>query len=214
MPNTISKKEKAYQAIKQAIITGQLEPTKIYTITELSEPYEVGKTPAREALLILASEGLIDPIPRSGYLIKPLSMHDLLEIFHLRSVIEVEGVGLAAEIITDDDIYLLEENNRQEQELALNPHSDVSAQLYRKGYDLNLEFHLTIARASGNSRLAGLLEKLLNELERVLAHDPYIVEPQQHAEILEGLKQRDKLGSQEAMKKHLEDTKNSSLSRF
>lgn len=214
MPNTISKKEKAYQAIKQAIITGQLEPTKIYTITELSEPFEVGRTPAREALVILASEGLIDPIPRSGYQVKSLSIHDLLEIFHLRSVLEIEGVGLAAEKITDDDINLLEENNRQEQEIALSPHSDVSAQSYRKGYDLNLEFHLTIARASGNNRLADLLEKMLNELERILAHDPYIAEPKQHTGILESLKKRDKMAAQEAMRKHLEDTKNRSLSCF
>ena len=120
MPKTISKKEKAYQAIKQAIIAGQLEPAKIYSIAELSEAFEVGRTPAREALVILASEGLIDPIPRSGYLIKPLSIHDLLDIFHLRSVLEVEGVGLAAGRITENDILLLEENNRQEQETALN----------------------------------------------------------------------------------------------
>jgi DNA-binding GntR family transcriptional regulator len=214
MPNIVSKKEKAYQAIKQAIIAGQLESAKIYSISELSETFEVGRTPAREALVILASEGLIAPIPRSGYQVKALSVHDMLEIFHLRTVLEVEGVGLAAGRITDDYIYLLEENNRQEQETVLSPHSDGSAQSYRKGYDLNLEFHLTIARASGNNRLADLLEKLLNELERVLAHDPYIAEPQQHAEIIEGLKRRDKLGSQEAMKKHLEDTKNRSLSRF
>jgi DNA-binding GntR family transcriptional regulator len=214
MPNTISKKEKAYQAIKQAIITGQLEPTKIYTITELSEPFEVGRTPAREALLILASEGLIDPIPRSGYQVKSLSIHDLLEIFHLRSVLEVEGVGLAAEKITANDINLLEENNHKEQEMALNPPSDASDQSYRKGYNLNLEFHLTIARASGNNRLVDLVEKMLNELERILAHDPYIAEPKQHAGILESLKKRDKMAAQEAMKKHLEDTKNRSLSHF
>jgi DNA-binding GntR family transcriptional regulator len=212
MSNTISKKEKAYQAIKQAIIAGQLESEKIYSITELSETFEVGRTPAREALVILASEGLIDPIPRSGYQVKSLSIQDLLEIFHLRSVLEVEGVGLAAGRITDEDIHLLEENSRQETVLSL--HTDGSAQSYRKGYDLNLEFHLTIARASGNNRLVDLLVKLLNELERVLAHDPQIAEPQQHAEILEALKRRDKLGAREAMIKHLEDTKNHSLSRF
>jgi DNA-binding GntR family transcriptional regulator len=214
MPNTVSKKDNAYQAIKKAIIAGQLESAKIYSITELSETFKVGRTPAREALVILASEGLIDPIPRSGYQVKPLSIQDLLEIFHLRSVLEVEGVGLAAGRITDDDIHLLEENNHKEQEMALNPPSDASDQSYRKGYDLNLEFHLTIARASGNNRLADLVEKLLNELERVLVYDPYLTEPQQHTEILEALKRRDKLGSQEAMKKHLEDTKNHSLSRF
>jgi DNA-binding GntR family transcriptional regulator len=214
MSNNISKKEKAYRAIKQAIIAGQLEPSKIYSITELSEAFEVGRTPAREALVILASEGLIDPIPRSGYQVTSLSIRDILEIFHLRSVLEVEGVGLAAGRITEDDINLLEENNCLEQELAMSSHTDVSTQSYRKGYELNMEFHLTIARASGNNRLADLLEKLLNELERVLAHDPYIAEPKQHAEILEGLKRRDKLLSQEAMKRHLEDTKNRSLSRF
>jgi len=214
MPNTMSKKEKAYQAIKQAIIAGQLETAKIYSISELSKTFEISRTPAREALVILASEGLIDPIPRSGYQVKALSIHDMLEIFHLRSVLEVEGVGLAAGRITDDAIYLLEEYGRQEEETALRLYSDESAQSYRKGYDLNYEFHLTIARASGNRRLVDMLVKLLNELERILAHDPQIAEPQQHAEILEALKRRDKLGSQEAMKRHLEDTKNHSLSRF
>ncbi len=214
MPNTVSKKDKAYQVIKKAIITGQLQSANIYSITELSDAFEVGRTPAREALVILASEGLIDPIPRSGYQVTSLSIHDILEIFHLRSVLEVEGVGLAAGRITEDDIYLLEENSRLEQELAKSPHTDKSTLSYRKGYELNLEFHLTIARAAGNNRLVDLVEKLLNELERVLAYDPYIAEPQQHAEILERLKQRDKLGSQEAMRKHIEDTKNRSLSRF
>ena len=214
MPNTLSKKEKVYQAIKHAIITRQLEPGKIYTIAELSEEFGGGKTPAREALVTLASEELIDPIPRSGYQVRSISIHDLLEIFHLRSLLEVEAVGLAASRITDADIHLLEENNRREQETALNPNSDVSAQSYRKGYDLNLEFHLTIARASGNNRLVDLVEKLLNELERVLAYDPDISDPHQHIEILQGLKRRDKLCAQEAMKKHIEDTKNQSLSRF
>ena len=214
MPNPVTKKDKAYQAIKQAIIAGQLEPAQIYSITELSETFNVSRTPAREALVILTSEGLIEPFPRSGYQVKSLSIHDILEIFHLRSVIEVETVGLAAKRITDDDIRLLEENNRLEQELALRIRTHGPNKTYRKGYELNLEFHLTIARASGNNRMADLVEKLLNELERVLAHDPYIAEPKQHVDLLEGLKRRDKLASQEAMKKHLEDTKDRLLSRF
>ena len=119
---------------------------------------------------------------------------------------------MAAGRITDDGIAFLEENSRQE--AALSRRSDKPTQPYRKGYDLNLAFHLTIARASGNNRLADLVEKLLHELERVLAYDPQIADPQQHAEILESLKERDKPGAQEAMRKHLEDTKNHSLSCF
>jgi DNA-binding GntR family transcriptional regulator len=98
MSNTISKSEKAYQAIKQAIIAVQLESAKIYSIAELSETFEVGRTPAREALVILASEGLIDPIPRSDYQVTSPSIHDILEIFHLRSVLEVESFLKTGEI--------------------------------------------------------------------------------------------------------------------
>jgi DNA-binding GntR family transcriptional regulator len=221
MPNSETKKDIAYQAIKKAIIAGKLESTKIFSIAELSETFEFGRTPIREALVILASEGLVEPIPKLGYQVKSLSVHDMLEIFHLRSILEVEGAGLAAERITDDDINLLESNTRIEQELVVSLESDKSTHSYEDGNALNLEFHLIIARASGNKRLAGMVEKLLNELEIVLGYDPQIARIEiaaaaaiQHYEIIERLRLRDKLGSQEAMKKHIENTKNNSLIRF
>jgi len=221
MPNSGTKKDQAYQVIKKAIISGQLESAKIFSIKELAETFDVGGTPAREALVILASEGLIEPIPRIGYQVKSLSVHDMLEIFHLRSVLEVEGAGLAAERITDDDIRLLEANNRLEQELVISLQSDNSAHSYNEGYALNLEFHITIARASGNNRLADMVEKLQNESELVLGYDPHIARVEiaaaaaiQHYEIIERLRRRDKLGAQEAMKKHIEIAKNNSLNRF
>ena len=221
MPKSETKKDEAYQVIKRAIIAGQLESAKIYSITELSETFGVSRTPAREALVVLTSEGLIEPIPRIGYQVKSLSIHDTLEIFHLRSVLEVETAGLAAERITDDDISLLEANNRLEQELVLSLQSDKSTHSYNEGYALNYEFHLTIARASGNNRLADLVEKVLNESERLVVYDHFTAEVdkavasvKQHNEIIDRLRQRDKLGSQEAMKMHIEDVKNLYLSRF
>jgi DNA-binding GntR family transcriptional regulator len=221
MPNSVTKKEKAYQLIKQAIIAGQLESAKIFSISELSETFKVGRTPVREALVMLASEGLIDSIPRFGYQVKSLSVHDMLEIFHLRSILEVEGAGLAAERISDDEISLLEANNRLEQKLVLSLQSDKSALSYNEGYALNLEFHLIIARASGSNRLAGIVENLQNELELVLGYDPTIARVDvaaaaaiQHYELIERLRRRDKMGAQEAMKKHIEKSKSNSLNRF
>lgn len=221
MSNSETKKEKAYQLIKQAIISGQLEAAKIFSISELSETFKVGRTPMREALVILASEGLIESIPRFGYQVKSLTVHDMLEIFHLRSIIEVEGAGLAAEKITDEDIKLLEANNQLEQKLVLGLKSDKPAPSYSEGYALNLEFHLIIARASGNQRLANIVENLQNELEIVLGYDPNTARIDvaaaaaiQHYEIIERLRAKDKLGAQIAMKKHIENAKNSSLNRF
>jgi DNA-binding GntR family transcriptional regulator len=128
-------------------------------------------------LVILSSEELIDPITRSGCQVKSISIHDLLVIFRLRSVLEEKAVGLAARRIIDGDIHLLEEKNRQQQEIALNPNSDVSAQSYRKGYDLNLEIHPTEARVCGNNQPIELGEKLQNKLERVLAYGRYFADP-------------------------------------
>jgi DNA-binding GntR family transcriptional regulator len=127
-------------------------------------------------LVILSSEELIDPITRSGYQVKSISINDLLEMLGLRSVLKVEAVGLAARRITVGDIHLLEENNLQEEEIALNPNSHVSAQSYRKGNDLNFEIHLTVARVSNNNRPIELGEKLRNKSERVLAYDRYFAD--------------------------------------
>jgi DNA-binding GntR family transcriptional regulator len=221
MPKSITKKDKAYQELKKAIISGQLESAKIFSIKELAETFDLSVTPAREALVVLESEGLIEPIPRIGYQIKSLSVHDMLEIFHLRSVLEVEGVGLAAKRITDDDIHLLEANNRLEQELVISLQSDHSTHSYTEAYALNLEFHIIIARASGNYRLAQMVERLQNESELILGYDPHIARVEiaaaatiQHHELIERLRQRDKLGAQEVMKRHIEHAKNNSLNRF
>jgi len=73
--NEKTKKNIAYQAIKKAIISGQLESAKIYSIKELANIFNVSVTPGREALVILASEGLIEPIPRIGYQVKSISVH-------------------------------------------------------------------------------------------------------------------------------------------
>jgi len=221
MSNPITKKDRAFREIKKAIIAGKLESIKIFSIAELSETFEYGRTPIREALVILASEGLVEPIPKLGYQVKSLSVHDMLEIFHLRSILEVEAAGLAAEKITDEDISLLETNIRLEQELVISLQSEKLTHSYEDAHALNLKFHQIIARASGNNRLAGMVEKLLNELEIVLGYDPKIARVEiaaaaaiQHYEIIERLRRRDKSGSEEAMKKHIENAKNNSLIRF
>ena len=208
-----NKKEKAYQIIKQAIISGELISGNIYNLNELSNMIDVSSTPTREALLVLEHEGLIDPIPRTGYLVTPVSIRDLQEIFHLRSVLEVEAIRLAVENITEEDIKYLEENNRIESELFAKTNQN-NGEEYIHAYRLNLEFHLRIAAASGNIRLKKLIEELLGEMERILARDPFIAYPKQHVAIIKALKNRDVKASKEAMVEHIENTKSRLLDRF
>ena len=56
----------------------------------------------REALILLGHEGLVESIPRTGYVVASFTGQDVLETFHLRTILEAEAAGLAAERITED----------------------------------------------------------------------------------------------------------------
>ncbi len=209
-----NKKDQAYQIIKRAIIYGDLSPGNIYSLNDLSEMINISTTPTREALLVLEHEGQINPIPRTGYIVAPITIRDVLEIFHLRRVLEVEAIRLAVDHVTKKDINFLEKNNQLERELLNDSNKNEDKENHIQAYKLNSEFHLRIAHASGNLRLAKLIEELLGDMERILAKDPYIVYPQQHVVIIKALKDQDGDASKKTMIEHIENTKSRLLERF
>ncbi len=206
-----TKKTLVYEQLKNAIISGEIKPGEILNEAVLAEKYGMGKTPTREALLLLSNEDYLDSMPRVGYVVSRLTVQDMLEIFSLRILLEVEAIGLAAERITDADINRLVANNRAESALATQT-SDGS--LREQGYQLNREFHLIIAQVTGNIRLARLIQSLIDDLERALSFDPYIADPTQHNDIIRHLKNRDGAGAQSAMKRHIEETRIRIINRF
>jgi DNA-binding GntR family transcriptional regulator len=210
MPKRLTKKLHVYEILKQAIISGEIKPGEILNEAELAQKYETGKTPTREALLLLTHENLLEAMPRVGYAVPRLTPRDLLEIYALRALLETEAIGLAAERITPAEIAQLEENNKRESRIFSQNPAGVAGQAHK----LNIEFHKIIARASGNSRLEKLIENLINDLERALSFDPYIADPAQHMEIIKSLKARDKFKAQEAMKTHLTETRLRILNLF
>jgi DNA-binding GntR family transcriptional regulator len=206
-----TKKDKVYQQIRKAILSGELKAGEILKEGELAQRYEAGKTPTREALIVLSYEKFLEPMPRVGYIVVKPSIQDVLETFHLRMLLEVEAIGLAAERMSEEIIRELEQNNQAENELG----SHYSGQeLKERATELNRDFHLIIAQASGNARLAQIVRQLLDDMERMLSEDPYLADPTQHLQMLESLKERDKEGAQEAMRQHLEETKSRIVNRF
>src|SRR5512139_3886921 len=109
-----TKKVQIYEQLKKAIISGSIKPGEVLTEAELSQKYSIGKTPTREALLLLTHEHLLETIPRVGYVVSRLTIQDLLEIYYLRMILESEAVGLAADRISPDEIAQLEKNNQIE----------------------------------------------------------------------------------------------------
>jgi GntR family transcriptional regulator, rspAB operon transcriptional repressor len=210
MKSKETKKDNAYKLLRQSIISGELKPGEILNIADLSKKYSLGITPVREAMIVLQSEGFVDSLPRTGFMITTVTIQDILETFHLRTILEVEAIGLAVESIREEDLRYLYDNNRKEMQLAQATNSDKELNAYL----LNREFHLIIARVSGNRRLAKLVEQFLDDMERMLSFDPYIADPEQHLEIIEALKARHKEAAQKAMKKHLDHTRSRIINRF
>ncbi len=199
-----TKKIHVYELLKQAIISGEIKPGEILNEANIARKYEIGKTPTREALLLLSHENLLDSMPRLGYVVSRLTTRDLLEIYSLRILLESEAAGLAAERISPEELAGLLENNRLEAELFKGDHSSASS---NQAYRLNHQFHGAIARISGNSRLEKMIGDLIDDLERALSFDPYIADPAQHVEIINSLKAHDKIRAQDAMKAHLNETR-------
>jgi DNA-binding GntR family transcriptional regulator len=205
-----TKKEQVYERIRRAIITGELKPGEILNEAEIAAQFESGKTPTREALLLLTHDGFLDSLPRVGYIVSKPTMQDILEIFHLRIILEVEAIGLAAGRLSPEDIRHLQENNKEEEKLMVstNPNDKATASA------LNREFHFILARPSGNARLATLIQQLVDDMERMLVNDPYLTDPSQHKKILDALLTQDKEQAQEAIRLHIEETRNRIVNRL
>lgn len=157
----VSKRDEVYCAIKRDLIRGVLKPGEILNEAGLAEKFGVSKSPVREALGTLAFEQLVNPLPRAGYSVAHISLRDVQEMFALREMLEVECAGLAAERIGNDEIQVLEGRGPRYDE---DPSLDY--------LDVNHEWHLTIARIAGNKRYIELVERVLDDMSRVLILDP------------------------------------------
>jgi DNA-binding GntR family transcriptional regulator len=152
--------DRAYRAIKQDILVCELAPGADVTERALGERYGLGKAPLREALIRLTHEGLLQAIPRSGYRITPITIQDVQDIFALRLLLEPAAARQAAGRI---DETLLKELN----ELCRAGYTPGNRDSESTFLRANRQFHVTIADASGNRRLARLLGQLLEETERL-----------------------------------------------
>src|ERR1700757_3792026 len=89
-------RDRVYQAIRNAILTCELQPGQELREQILAERYRVSRSPIRDSLLRLEQEKLVTVLPRQGYRVNPLSMSDGEDIFGLRLLIEPACAAAAA----------------------------------------------------------------------------------------------------------------------
>src|SRR5437763_9567957 len=99
-------------AIEEAIVAGELPPGSVLRQEQLSERYDVSRTPVREALRRLAALGLVSFEPNRGVRVRTLSRESMREAFMVRAELESLVTGIAATKITREELDELEETEQ------------------------------------------------------------------------------------------------------
>jgi DNA-binding GntR family transcriptional regulator len=174
-----------YAAVRRAIIRCELRPGQQVTEGEQAERFGAAKATVRVVLNRLAHERLIQILPREGYLVAPLTLKQVQDIFGARLVLEPAVVRLAAGKIDEEQRKYLDG-------LCQEPYRVGDQESIEAFISHNAAFHVAVARASGNERLADMIGELLAEMERVL-HFSYLLGDRneetrsQHRDLLDAL---------------------------
>ncbi len=94
--------------IEEAIVSGELEPGTVLRQEQLSDQFNVSRTPIREALRRLAALGLVSFVPNRGVRVRTISREELHEAFMVRAELEALATGVAAQKTTSEDLGELE----------------------------------------------------------------------------------------------------------
>jgi DNA-binding GntR family transcriptional regulator len=193
--------EKAYCAIKEAILSLQLQPGAPLVEQELANQLGISKIPLREALQQLENDGLVTRIPYRGVHVSNISTREAAEISAIRGVLEGLAARLAAKRLTDEQL--------EQAEAILD---EAEQALRQEDHDLCIakgkEFHDFIIARCGNSELPPLLETLDNRFHRFRLLSNHIRgrtahSLREHRRVLKALKRRDPDAVERAMREHL-----------
>jgi len=153
--------DRAYERIRHDIITCVIAPGSEISEPQLCTQYRLGKAPVRMALNRLAHEGLVRAIPRRGYMVMPVTLKDIHDVFELRLMLEPAAARMAAGKIDAQRLRVLDEACRA-------GYQPQDAKSITRFLNANKAFHVAIAQATGNSRLAAMIEQLLDQMTRLL----------------------------------------------
>ena len=153
--------DRAYERIRHEIITCAIAPGTEISEAQLCAHFKLGKAPVRMALNRLAHDGLVRAIPRRGYRVTAITIQDIQDVFELRLMLEPAAARMAAGKVDAQRLRALDEVCRA-------GYQPGDAKSTSRFLEANKAFHVEIARAAGNTRLAEAVELLLDEMARLL----------------------------------------------
>lgn len=197
-------RETIYEQLRADMISCRLAPGTELREGELAARFEVSKSPVRDALMRLEREGLVITLPRQGYRVAPVSLVDVLDMFHLRAALERACVERIVQRAGDGSLKALDEFRKFDPEQW--PGGFIA---------FNRAFHRRLAELGGNPRMRDQLNDLIDLMERAVQvsvsslnkGDPQMLVAE-HAEIIDALQERSTKRAQRLAEQHIVEAGN------
>jgi len=151
--------DEAVSAVREMILEGSLRPGERIAEIALCSELGISRTPLREAIKVLASEGLVKLMPNQGAMVTELTAVDVEAMFEMMEALETQVGQLAAIRASADEI----EELRAIHERMLRVHRQGRRSEY---FELNQSIHLSLARCTGNPYLASDYERYQRKIRR------------------------------------------------
>jgi DNA-binding GntR family transcriptional regulator len=198
-------REVLFERLRGLILSGHYSSGAKLREQELAHAFGVSRTPVREALRKLESEGLVHYLPHRGVVVNQISYDDLAEIYPMRAVIEGLAARLAARRITPQELAALKDLQRQMN--ALLTKGD-----YRRATRVHTRFNMVLYRATGNRRLIGILAQFNDYIEhtigRAFALPGRAAEiRREHEAMLNAIEARNGDAAEQAARRHVENAR-------
>lgn len=200
-PRRADSAERAYNVIRKLVIDFRLKPDERINEVQLARQLDLSRTPVREALNRLASEGFLGFQPNRGFFFRAPEINDLLHLFELRTIIEASAFALTCQRATDQEIAALD---KLWQELLVRYQRNDPDEIL----GLDEQFHVSLAALARNEEIVSVLQNLNArirfvrriQIEHGRNHPKMIFE---HTNIVEALTARDAELGARLLKAHI-----------
>jgi DNA-binding GntR family transcriptional regulator len=198
-------RKKIYEHLREQLLGGKMQPHQHLIEAKIARDIGTSRTPVREALHSLELEGLIESIPRVGYVVKAISEQEVEEICEIRSAIEGLAARWAMEKAHEKLVIELEKNISIAED-------KVSKGDVRAFVDMDAKFHEIISKFSGSQRLLELAQTLRRHMLRYRIQSIYLVDNvlmaiDGHKGILRAIEKRNLVEVNKAIQHHMEQSK-------
>jgi DNA-binding GntR family transcriptional regulator len=188
------------ERLRQQIFSRQLEPGSWIDELKLSAEYGISRTPLREALKVLAVEGLVTMKVRRGAYVTEMSREDVSQVYHLLALLESDA---AAEVARGADAAQLAELR------SLHERLEKQARQRDAFFAANEQFHLALLQMAGNrwrTQIVGDLRKVmkLNRHHSLFKQGRLADSLAEHRALMQAIERRDAIAAARLMKSHFE----------